>query len=167
MILDPFPITNGTRQGSPHSPLLFALSLVPFLCHVRLNSDISGVVVNQSQYKVSAYADDLMFSLTNPTISLPNLLREFETYGKLSNLRINFSKSEAMGVGIPQPQLTHLQASFNLKFKWTDTALKYLGKHIPPKFSQLYKLNFPPLLKTVQILLNQWKHRPSLLVWPL
>lgn len=145
VLSEAFPITNGTCQGCPLSPLLFALSLEPFLCHIRLNPDITGIEVNKRQFKVSAYADDLMFSLTNPTISLPNLMKEFHIYGQLANLKINFSKSEAMGLGIPQPHLTQLQNSFHLK--WTTTALKYLGTHIPPTFSQLFKLNFPPLLK--------------------
>lgn len=63
---DPFPITNGKRQGCPLSPLLFALSLEPFLCHMRLNPDISGVTIGHSHQKVLAYADDMLFSLTNP-----------------------------------------------------------------------------------------------------
>lgn len=95
-----------------------------------------------------------MFSLTNLTVSLPNLLREFATHGPLSNLKINFTKSEAMGGGIPPLQLTHLQSCF--KLKWTDMALKYLGTYIPQKFSRLYEPNFPPLLKTIKTLLNQW-----------
>lgn len=151
---DSFPITNGTRQGCPLSPLLFALSLEPFLCHVRQNPNILGVKVNQTQHKVSAYADDLMFSLTTPSVSLPNLLREFATYGALSNLKINFAKSESMGVGITQSQLTYLQSSF--KLKWTTTALKYLGTYIPHTLTRLYDLNFPPLLKTIRTLLNKW-----------
>lgn len=80
---DPFPIMNGTRQGCP-------VPLEPFLCHVRRNPDISGIEVDRSQQKVSAHADDMMVSITNPTISLPNLLRKFERYGTLANLKINF-----------------------------------------------------------------------------
>lgn len=83
-------------------------------------------------------------------------MKEFEIYGHLSNLRINFNKSEAMGIGIPQTQLAHFQHTFH--FKWTDKALKYLGTYIPPKLSQIFKLNFPPLLKNVQTLLHSWKN---------
>lgn len=130
----------------PPSPLLFALSLEPFLCHVRLNPDVTGVSVGNLQQKVSAYADDMMFTLTKPIISLPNLLREFEIYRALSNLKISFTKSEAMGVDTPQPQL-QLRATF--KLKWTDTAFKYLGTTIPSKLSKIFNL-ISPLLKSPQ-----------------
>lgn len=151
MTSDSFPITNAMRQGCPLSPPIFALFLEPFLCYVRLNPNISGVKINQTQYKVSAYADDLMFSITNPTVSLPNLLWESTTYGALSNQKINLAKSEAMGVGIRTSNPA-------LNLKWTNTALKYLGR--------IYELNFPPLLKTVKTLLTQWHtflHGPTFL----
>lgn len=48
-----------------------------------------GVVTGDTQQKVSAYANDMLFTLANPAISLPNLLRKFQTYGNLSNLMIN------------------------------------------------------------------------------
>lgn len=98
VLSDPFDIQNGMRQGCPLSPLLFALSLEPFLSTIRLNPDIQGLTVGDTQHKISAYADDMMFTVTNPMVSLPNLHRQFETYGAISNLKINFAKSEAMGI---------------------------------------------------------------------
>lgn len=142
VLSDPFPITNGTRQGCPLSPLLFALSLEPFLSRIRLNPDIQGVLAEPMQHKISAYADDLLFSLTNPGVSLPNLLKEFETYGKMSNLKINFTKSEAMGISILTNALSNLQSSFG--FRWTNSALTYLGTKIPSDLSLLFTNNFPP-----------------------
>lgn len=113
-----------------------------------------AIRTGDSHYKVSAYADDLLFSLTKPVIFLPNLLRELDQYGSLSNLKMNMSKSEAMGVSMSSSQIKALKANFN--FRWTATALKYLGTFIPPKLNQIYALNFPPLLSRVQILLSKW-----------
>lgn len=61
-----------------YRPFYFLLSLEPFLCRIRLNPDIQGLEIEDTQYRVSAYVGDLVFSLTNPSISLPNLLREFK-----------------------------------------------------------------------------------------
>lgn len=157
VLSDPFKISNGTRQGCPLSPLLFVLSLEPFLCKIHLNPDLSGLTVGHSQQKVSAYADDILFYLTNPFISIPKLLHKFKIDAALSNLKINFTKSKPMGVGVWQPLLLHIQAIF--KPKWMKSALKYLATFIPPTFSQ-HDLNYPPLLKTVRTLLNKWHTGP-------
>lgn len=100
--------------------------------------------MGDTQYKVSAYANDLLFSLTNPSISLLNLLREFDIYGNISNLKIIYNKSEAMGVGTPQTAMQTL--SYNFNFKWTRTALKYLDASVPANLKHTYNMHFPPLL---------------------
>lgn len=45
----------------------------------------------------------------------------------------------------------------NFHFKWTTTALKYLGITIPPDISRTFDLNFPPLLTKTRILLEKWQ----------
>lgn len=44
----------------------------------------------------------------------------------------------------------------NFKLRWTSTTLKYLGIQIPPKLTDTYALNFPPLLREVRKLLDRW-----------
>lgn len=77
-------ITNGTRQGCPLSPLLFILSLEPFIRLGKDNTDITGFKVRDREFKIAAYADDLLFFLTNPVITLPNLMKEFTHYSYIS-----------------------------------------------------------------------------------
>lgn len=157
---DPFSISNGTRQGCPLSPLLFALSLEPFLNKIRLNPDISGLQIGDSEYKISAYADDLRFSMTNSQVSLPNLI---ESYGTLSNFKINYTKSEGMGIALP-PLLRHTLQS-NFKFKWATSALKYLGTYIPSNLTNIFALNFLPLLSSIRSLLDKCHRGIALMVW--
>lgn len=44
-ISDYLNIRNGTRQGCPLSPLIFAIMLEPFLCKIRGNGEIRGIDV--------------------------------------------------------------------------------------------------------------------------
>ncbi|KAM8977522.1 superkiller complex protein 8 [Pelodytes ibericus] len=73
----PISIPNGTRQGCRLSPLLFALSLEPFLEAIRQNVNIHGLVMGEYHHKVAAYADDLLFIVTKPDETLPEIMREF------------------------------------------------------------------------------------------
>ncbi|XP_063281805.1 vomeronasal type-2 receptor 26-like [Pelobates fuscus] len=81
-------ITNGTRQGCPLSPLLFILILEPFLQGIRDNPQIKGIRVNDHEYKVMAFADDLLFTIANPLSTIPTIISEMELYGKISHFQI-------------------------------------------------------------------------------
>lgn len=71
-----FPIRNGTRQGCYLSPLLFDLVLEQFSQTVRANPEIKVMMIGMTEYKRSAYADDIDFYLMDPLVFLPNLMQE-------------------------------------------------------------------------------------------
>lgn len=150
-------ISNGTRQGCPLSPLLFILSLEPFIRKVNRNESISGFKVDDKIYKIAAYADDLLFFLTKPHTTIPNLMEEFTTYGFISNLKINYSKSEAMNLTLPENTLARTQG--NCKFRWVADELKYLGVGIPSNLSKTFEKNFPPMLKGIASDLRSWNSK--------
>lgn len=55
-------------------------------------------------------------------------MKVIKFYGALSNIKINYTKSEAMGVALSNS----VRRTMQLNFKWMSSALKYLGTHIPP-----------------------------------
>lgn len=79
-----FPMSNGTRQGCPLSPLLFILCLEPLAETIHAHPDIKGVLIRQREYKHSIQ-DNLLLTLTNPLLSLPSLHDLLSTYRASSN----------------------------------------------------------------------------------
>uniref|UniRef100_A0A8C5MVA5 Reverse transcriptase domain-containing protein n=1 Tax=Leptobrachium leishanense TaxID=445787 RepID=A0A8C5MVA5_9ANUR len=154
-ILSPsFPIQNGTRQGCPLSPMLFALSLEPLLQAVRTDTSIHGVKVGLQHHKVAVYADDLLFFVSQHLMTLPSLTALLRKYSSYSHYKINLTKSENLGVNIPLSTSTQLQAAF--PFRWRNSAIKYLGVQLTSDLSTLYSTNFLPLLQSISSDLASW-----------
>lgn len=135
--------------------------LEPFIRRVMMEQTIKGFQVANREFKIAAYADDLLFFLTQPLTSIPQLLTKFSLYGYVSNMKINYTKSEALNVSVPTAILRDAQA--NSTFKWESLALKYLGIWLTPHLSQIFEKNFPPLLKTIEADLAAW--RPKHFSW--
>lgn len=104
---DAFTIYNGTRQGCPLSPLLYALSLEPMLNRLRANQNIRSVSMGGQKHKLSAYADDILLTLSDPLTSIPNLLEELHRFNALPNRRINYSNSTALNASLPSALQRH------------------------------------------------------------
>lgn len=142
-----FPIRNGTRQACPLWPLLFALVLEPLLQKVRANQNIRGVQAGSLEHKLSAYADNILFHVVDPHVLLPNLMGELTAYGKVSNFRINYTKSEILPITVPPTLAASLKGFF--PFTWSTPSMKYLGVQLTDRPNSLYPHNYIPLLKKI------------------
>lgn len=149
-----FQIKNGTRQGCPLSPILFILTLEPLLQSIRTNDNIKGIKIGQNQYKLAAFADDILFFLSNQHISLPHLLQELSLYKSLSNPKINYSKSQALNVSLSEPQ--NQLGKQNFPFKWTSDSVTSLGIQLPTNVNTLYDKDYLPLLQRIKQDLLAW-----------
>lgn len=127
---DFFNIRNGTRQGFPLSPLIFILSLEPLLCRIRVDTGITGYQKSSGSHKVATFAHDLIFFLTEPLTSLPNLLRSLQEYGAFSLFQVNLSKSSILYIMLGRDIVQHLRSAFPLR--WAANLIRYLGVDIPP-----------------------------------
>lgn len=91
-----FPISRGTRQGCPLSPLLFALSLKPLAQKLRQHPSVHPITFSNTEHHILLYADDILLYVGSAGSSIPHLLSSFDTFSSLSGYKINWDKSALM-----------------------------------------------------------------------
>lgn len=102
-----------------------------------------------------AFADELLFFVTNPLVSIPNLLAELKNYGALSVFKVNYQKSEALNVSMTASLDILLGVDFS--FKWSGSYINYLGILLPSRLEDIFFINFPPLLTAIKKDLRSWQ----------
>ena len=76
-----FSIHRGVQQGCPLSPYPFILSAEIMAKTIGRNTYIKGLVVRDTDIKLSQYADDTTLILDGSEKSLSEALRVLESFG--------------------------------------------------------------------------------------
>lgn len=140
-------LSRGTCQGCPLSPILFAPSLEPLAEAIQSLSSIAGVVIENSRHVISLFADDTMVYITDP-IELKHLMPLIGGVGAVSGFAINWTKTELYPVKLPPDTQLAIQVQYN--FKCITTAWRHLGVLIPLDLSNLYTVNYIPLINKIR-----------------
>lgn len=154
-----FPLSRGTHQGCPLSPL-FLLVVEPLAIAIRAHPVIEGIMVEDKKHVISLYADDIMLYLTNMETSLPALCTLLEEYSCISGHKINKQKSVMMPLN---PAAQGLSRG-DIPFHWDPCKFCYLGLQISNQLHQIYSLNYESLFKKVEADLDRLKSLPISLI---
>ena len=87
--LKAFPLKSGTRQGCPHSPLLFNIVLEVLTMVIREEKEIKGIQIGKEEAKLSLFADDMMVYIENPKDAIRKLLELVSEFIKVTGYQIN------------------------------------------------------------------------------
>uniref|UniRef100_A0A803TMB0 Reverse transcriptase domain-containing protein n=1 Tax=Anolis carolinensis TaxID=28377 RepID=A0A803TMB0_ANOCA len=151
---EPFKIEKGTRQGCPLSPLIFIFALNTLMIKIRKDHDLKGTKIRGQEYKIRAFADDIICIIEEPKYQINNWINKIEEFGKLAGLKINKLKSKILTKNITKQNQEKLQESTGIK---VTSKLKYLGIILTAKNSQLLKNNYQVKWKEIQKDLEKWK----------
>ena len=67
-----FPLSSGTTQGCPLSPLLFNIVWEVLDTVIRQEKEIKGIQIGKEEMKLSLFADDMIVYVENPIDSTKN-----------------------------------------------------------------------------------------------
>lgn len=81
-----------------------------------------GFELAEREFKTAAYADDLLFFLTQPHLSISNLLEDFKMFGYISNLKVNYNKSGMLNISLSEEMLKLTCQACS--FKWEEEKKK-------------------------------------------
>ena len=94
--LKAFPLTSGTRQACPLSPLLINIVLEVLATAIREEKEIKGIQIRKEEVKLSLSADDMVLYIENPKYSIRKLLELISEFSKVAGYKINTHKSLAL-----------------------------------------------------------------------
>ena len=150
-------LERSCRQGDPLSPYIFLIVIEYVLEMIRNNVDIRGVRLGHAEYKISAYADDVLCFLDGSINSCRALFNDLGIFAKYSGLKPNITKTQAFWAGVGGPQESEgIKDKF--PFKWTNQ-LKVLGITFSNNEQGAHEENFESKLRTIQRTMNSWKRR--------
>ena len=152
-----FKIKRGVRQGCPLSPYLFVLTVEVLAKEIRGNKNIKGILIKSKEIKISQYADDTTLILDGSKKSLTSALTAIDNFGKVSGLKLNSKKTEALWIGANSGKDINLLPERNLK--WQKNKVRSLGTWLSTDPEATVLLNYTEKLEKVRNILSNWKYR--------
>ena len=137
---DFFSLSRGVRQGCPLSPYLFILCAEILGAAIRRDKLIHGIQISDKECKVSQYADDTTLILDGTKPSLERSFLLLDIFAKLSGLKVNLEKTEALWIGSFKNRTDKLAIKQNIK--WTYRKVKSLGVWFSTIEEEAAKLNY-------------------------
>ena len=124
---------------------------------IRSNRRIKGIYVDKNEVKISQYADDTTLILDGSSKSLVAALQTLEDFSKISGLRLNDSKTEALWIGSKTGQEKIYLPGKDLK--WPKCKVKALGLWLSTEPDLAMIFNCKEKTEKIRKLLSCWQYR--------
>ena len=156
--LKAFPLTSGTIQGCPLSPVLLNIVLEVLTTAIRAKKEIKFIQVGKEEVKLSLFADDRILYIENPKDSARKLLELVNEYSKLSGNKINTQKS--LIFLYTNNEKTEREIKETILCTIAMKKIKYLGINLPKETEDLCIENYKTLMKEIKEDTNRWRYIP-------
>ena len=143
-----------TRSATGLSSLPIYLYSMCRSSAIRKNTKIKIIKINETECKISQYADDTTIFLDGSKNALQESLETLDSFGKISGLKINNFKTKVLWIGTLSKNTNILVPERNLK--WATGSMKALGVHFAANEEVSMKLNMEEKLDKIKKLVENW-----------
>ena len=151
-------ISRGCRQGDPVAPYLFLFCAEILSILVKENKDITGIKINNSEHKITQYADDTTLILDGSEKSLFAALNTLDYFSSISGLHVNSSKTKIVWIGSKKfSREVYHHVRWNLV--WGETKFQLLGIFFSVNLQEMVDLNFDPQKTKMSAVIKHWSRR--------
>ena len=151
------PIRRGCRQGDPLSPYLFLLGAEVLARLIKMNPKIIGIKIQDSDFKLTQFADDTTLILDGTQNSLQAALNTLEVFGDISGLKMNKDKTKMIWIGRKRLCKNKLKVSENLS--WGSSHFTLLGLKFSTNLHEMTEINYSSTLQQVVRETMKWNYR--------
>ena len=122
-----FRVERGCRQGDSLSPYLFLLCAEVLGIMIRQNKNIKGILIDETEFKLSQYADDTVMFLDGSENSMSSAFQTLDTFATMSGLKVNVEKTQAVWIGSKKDDKDKICTNIPVKWAGTGDTFKALG----------------------------------------
>ena len=149
-----FNVQRDFRQEAPLSPYIFLLCAEMLCILVKKSRLIKGITIDDTEYRLSQYADDTSLILDGSPAALDASLRLLQFYAEISGLKINLEKTYVIWIGSKKHSQDKICVKWGLK--WGSSTFKLLGIIFFVDLDLMIVLNYKPRLKEIENTINRW-----------
>ena len=142
-------------------PMQFILAIECLAKSLRCSNSYTEILLGDKPSKISLFADDALVFLEGSVSQFEIISRELATFGSISGLVINYTKSKAFCLGSLRGNVTKPLSEKGLQWLSEEDNFKYLGITIPINVDNqtVLRVNFENTLAQINTVSNMWKTR--------
>ena len=124
---------------------------------IKNDKEVRGIRINETEFKLSQYADDTQIFLDGSKESMEKLMSILQTFYRMSGLKVNEEKTKALWVGSMSKSHKQICPEYNLD--WEKKPIKILGVTFTADVCNIWEHNAEDILHKINKMINAWSKR--------
>ena len=128
---------------------------------MRKNPKIKCFIVEQIEYLLSQFADDIDVLLVNDDQSIKEVFRVLKWYKRKSGFTVNYDKTVIYRIGAMKNSCAEQYTRIDnvSKIRWTSEPINVLGVWIAHSNKELLALNYKGIVGKINGILSKWENK--------